>query len=187
MSRPFQRRHRPGDPQTPEEWQEAVDLAAGARLIADCKMYGVITGGPAIDVARCDFILRRGAKLGIRPSRPPLDTPNIQIEITDASEFHCFKLTLNPRWEECQNCDGHGTLMRPSAVHEEPPVEYDCDVCHGEGKLTIPGSGIEIMLHARSLVDLIHKCNLALCDWQKATTDDLLQKLVTYLPPRGNE
>lgn len=65
--------------------------------------------------------------------------PNIQVEITDASEFHCFKLTLNPA--------------------------------------SAPGERIEIFLHARSLVDLIHKCSLALCDWQKATTDDLLKRL----------
>ena len=65
--------------------------------------------------------------------------PNIQVEITDASEFHCFKLTLNPS--------------------------------------SAPGERIEIMLHGRSLVDLIHKCSVALCDWQAATTDDLLKRL----------
>ncbi len=63
--------------------------------------------------------------------------PNIQVEITDASEFHCFRLILNPQ------SDQH----------------------------------IEVMFHARSLVDLIHKCSLALCDWQAQTTKDLLKKL----------
>ena len=58
----------PRDPQTPEEWQQAVDAAAGARALADCMMYGLITG-PGIDVARCDEILERGAALGVRPSR----------------------------------------------------------------------------------------------------------------------
>ena len=65
--------------------------------------------------------------------------PNIQVEITDASEVHCFRLTLNPQ--------------------------------------SAPGEHIEIMFHARSLVDLIHKCSLALCDWQAQTTSDLLKKL----------
>jgi hypothetical protein len=67
------------------------------------------------------------------------DNPNIQVEITDASEFHCFRLTLNPA--------------------------------------SAPGERIEIMLHARSLVDLIHKCSLALCDWQAQNTDYLLKRL----------
>jgi hypothetical protein len=56
------------------------------------------------------------------------------MEITDASEFHCFRLTLRP----------------PS------------------------GEEIEIMLHARSLVELIHQCSTALCDWQKQTTTMLI-------------
>ena len=64
------------------------------------------------------------------------DNPNIQVEITDASEFHCFRLTLNPA--------------------------------------SAPGERIEIMLHARSLVDLIHKCSAALCDWH---TGSLLKRL----------
>jgi hypothetical protein len=58
------------DPKTPEEWQEAVDVAAGVRAIADCKMYGLIEGGPEIDIARCDDILARGRRRGITPSRP---------------------------------------------------------------------------------------------------------------------
>lgn len=69
----------------------------------------------------------------------PEGNENIQVEITDASEFHCFRLTLNPR----------GT------VEGESPR-------------------IEIMLHARSLVDLIHKCSLALCDWQSDSTKHIL-------------
>jgi hypothetical protein len=36
---------------------------------------------------------------------------------------------------------------------------------------------IEIMFHARSLVDLIHKCSLALCDWQAQTSAELLARL----------
>jgi len=61
---------------------------------------------------------------------------NIQVEITDAQEFHCFRLIFNPR--------------------------------------SAPGQRIEIMLHARSLVDLIHQCSTALCDWQKQTTTMLI-------------
>lgn len=78
---------------------------------------------------------------------------NIQVEITDAREFHCFKLVLNP---------------------EGPPFNPL------EPTKTAPR--IEIMLHARSLVDLIHKCNEALCDWQKQTTDYLLDRIYKVTP-----
>jgi hypothetical protein len=60
---------------------------------------------------------------------------NIQIEVTDFREFHCFRLLLNTR----------------------------------------DGNRIEVMFHARSLVDLIHKCSLALCDWQAQTSSHLIQ------------
>jgi len=58
----------------------------------------------------------------------------IQVEITDATEFHCFRMTLR----------------------------------------TPSGQNIEVMLHARSLVDLIHECSTALCEWQKQTTAMLI-------------
>jgi hypothetical protein len=72
-------------------------------------------------------------------SRTEDQNPNIQVEITDASEFHCFRLTLNPK--------------------------------------SGPGERVEIMFHARSLVDLIHKCSLALCDWQATNSEYLIRKL----------
>jgi hypothetical protein len=68
------------------------------------------------------------------------ENSNIVVEITDPSEFHCFRLILNPQ--------------------------------------SAPGQRIEIMLHARSLVDLIHKCSIALCDWQADRSAYLIEKLV---------
>lgn len=56
------------DPKTRAEWQKAVDGAAGFRAIADCMMYGLLQGGPKINVGRCDEILAEGAKRGVRPS-----------------------------------------------------------------------------------------------------------------------
>lgn len=58
------------NPKTPAEWQEAVDIAAGFRAIQDCKLYGLLTGGPEINVTRCDEILAAGRAKGIKPSRP---------------------------------------------------------------------------------------------------------------------
>ena len=66
---------------------------------------------------------------------------NIQVEITDARDFHCFRLVLN------------------AAAAANEPKEHS----------------IEIMLHARSLVDLIHQCSVALCEWQAQTTVELLR------------
>lgn len=58
----------------------------------------------------------------------------IRVEITDPSEFHCFRMVLNP----------------PGG----PPIE--------------------IMLHATSLVNLIHECSVALSEWQRATSQMLI-------------
>ena len=43
----------PEEPTTPEEWQLVVDAAAGFRCIAECRMYGLMKGGPEIDVQNC--------------------------------------------------------------------------------------------------------------------------------------
>jgi hypothetical protein len=57
------------EPKTQVEWQRAVDAAAGLRAVADCKMYGLLEGGPEINVARCDQILELGAAIQVYPSR----------------------------------------------------------------------------------------------------------------------
>jgi hypothetical protein len=67
------RKRPPLDPQTPEQWQEAVDSAAAMRMIADCKMYGLLEGGPVINISRCDELLERGQQLGVMPSAPVVD------------------------------------------------------------------------------------------------------------------
>ena len=55
------------DPQTPQEWQEAVDLAEFYRSLYDCQLYCLITISAEINTKRCDSILNRGAKLGYKP------------------------------------------------------------------------------------------------------------------------
>jgi hypothetical protein len=64
-------------PKTGSEWQEAVDAAAACRAVADCKLYGLLEGGPVVNVARCDEILERGRARGVFPSRP---VPELAIE-----------------------------------------------------------------------------------------------------------
>lgn len=55
------------DPQTPEEWQIAVDTAEILLMLDAAKTYGLVEGGPIVDMARCHELLQRGAALGIRP------------------------------------------------------------------------------------------------------------------------
>jgi hypothetical protein len=89
---------------------------------------------------------------------PTPGNSSIQVEITDASEFHCFRLLLNPQ--------GHAPDCERGTEPNQPCT------CAAQGA----GVRIEIMLHARSLVDLIHKCSEALCEWQHQTTGYLLER-----------
>ena len=57
------------EPQTEEEWQEAVDLAHAALSFDAAKQFGLLTGGPEVFTERCREILHRGAKRGTRPSK----------------------------------------------------------------------------------------------------------------------
>lgn len=58
------------DPQTPDEWQAAVDGADFLLFIDSAQQYGLITGGEGVNVDRCVEILERGADQGIFPSPP---------------------------------------------------------------------------------------------------------------------
>lgn len=55
------------DPKTREEWQEAVDLAEGLLALESARAYGFVAGGPSVDVARCEEVLRRGRDRGFTP------------------------------------------------------------------------------------------------------------------------
>lgn len=56
------------NPMTPAEWQEAVDGASGCLALEAARLYGLVTGGPKVDVARCEEILALGAELGVTPA-----------------------------------------------------------------------------------------------------------------------
>jgi alkanesulfonate monooxygenase SsuD/methylene tetrahydromethanopterin reductase-like flavin-dependent oxidoreductase (luciferase family) len=55
------------EPETDQEWQDAVNAAHVLLLIEDARFYGLIAGGPVVDVERCEKILRDGAAQGITP------------------------------------------------------------------------------------------------------------------------
>lgn len=56
------------EPQTRGEWQDAVDAAHACLALDAARQYGLVTGGPPVNVDRCAQILSDGAARGIRPS-----------------------------------------------------------------------------------------------------------------------
>ena len=59
----------PRMPRTRREWQAAVDAAEWALVVDSCRQYGLIEGGPDIDVDRCLLILERAKMRGITPAK----------------------------------------------------------------------------------------------------------------------
>lgn len=55
------------DPQTPAEWQDAVNAAEASLAFESARLYGLVAGGPGIDVDRCQHILAAGRARGIVP------------------------------------------------------------------------------------------------------------------------
>jgi hypothetical protein len=55
------------DPQNNAEWQEAVGLASALLHLDSARQYGLVTGGPEINVERCTRIVAAGALRGVTP------------------------------------------------------------------------------------------------------------------------
>lgn len=77
-------------PRTKAEWQEAVDGAEGALALDDCRMYGLVTGGPVVNRDRCTSILAMGAKKGFRPREGAVE---MFIAACDEAEANAERLT----------------------------------------------------------------------------------------------
>jgi hypothetical protein len=56
------------DPETPAEWQDAVDAADFFIAMDSCQQYGLITGGPRVNCERARELLDRGRALGYTPA-----------------------------------------------------------------------------------------------------------------------
>jgi hypothetical protein len=56
------------DPETPQEWQAAVDAAEFYLNMDSARQYGLLTGGPKVNADRCEEILRRGKRKGYVPA-----------------------------------------------------------------------------------------------------------------------
>jgi hypothetical protein len=70
MKRLLRRRKKkqPRDPETPAEWQEAVDAAEFFLRLDSGRQYGVLTGGPKVNCDRAVRILERGKARGYFPA-----------------------------------------------------------------------------------------------------------------------
>jgi hypothetical protein len=56
------------DPQNDAEWQEAVNAAHFLLCLDAARQYGLVTGGPEIDIDRCLTIVERGQVRGFVPT-----------------------------------------------------------------------------------------------------------------------
>lgn len=56
------------NPTTPDEWQEAVNLANFLLMLDSARQYGFITGGPKINVEQCQEIMVQAGLRGLRPT-----------------------------------------------------------------------------------------------------------------------
>jgi hypothetical protein len=55
-------------PDTPEEWQTVVDAARGAIVFDAARQYGLVKGGPEVNVERCQRLLELGQLRGYTPA-----------------------------------------------------------------------------------------------------------------------
>lgn len=55
-------------PDTPTQWQEAVDAAHACLALEAARLYGLVTGGPPVNVGRCEEILAQGRTRGYAPA-----------------------------------------------------------------------------------------------------------------------
>lgn len=60
------KKKKPPLPKTKAEWQKLVDVAGFFLLLDSARQYGVITGGPNVNVERCCQIIEAGRKKGIQ-------------------------------------------------------------------------------------------------------------------------
>lgn len=64
----------PQDPQTPIEWQNAVDAADALLKLDAARLYGLVRGGPEVDAERCWEIVHRAYELhGIEPAEDAVE------------------------------------------------------------------------------------------------------------------
>jgi hypothetical protein len=68
------------NPRTVQEWEDAVDAAQALLLLDSARRYGLVTGSPRVNVARCEALLKQGRKQGYRPRAETLHRLLLELE-----------------------------------------------------------------------------------------------------------
>lgn len=63
----------PQDPQGDAEWQNAADAAHALLAVDAARTYGLITGGPDVDVERCSEMPERASLRGITLAKDAIE------------------------------------------------------------------------------------------------------------------
>jgi hypothetical protein len=58
----------PRDPVTPRQWRRVMAMAEACLQLESARQYGLVVGGPAVNVDRCQALLFRGRALGHAPA-----------------------------------------------------------------------------------------------------------------------
>lgn len=58
----------PRDPVTPVQWQEAVDAAEALLRLDSARQYGLVTGGPKLNLTRIEWVQQEAKRRGIIPT-----------------------------------------------------------------------------------------------------------------------
>ena len=66
-------------PRTEAEWREATVLAEALLVLDSARQYGLLAGGPVINVDRCVAIVDEGARRGCRPTDDEIDAAAVEI------------------------------------------------------------------------------------------------------------
>jgi hypothetical protein len=53
-------------PETPSEWQDAANWCEGLLALDSARQYGLVTGGPKVNVDRCIAKAERKRKAGAK-------------------------------------------------------------------------------------------------------------------------
>lgn len=77
----------PREPRTLQEWQEAADAAEGALALDSARLYGLVKGGPVVDVNRCVYILDEAfQRYRVRPAADAIERFSTAISLCAADE-----------------------------------------------------------------------------------------------------
>jgi hypothetical protein len=97
-------------PHTIDEWQTAVDAALDALALHAAQAYGLVSGGPVVNVERCRQVLKEGEALACRPMK--MFTPADLQEILGIGESKELELRQSGQISHF----AHGKTIRYTAA-----------------------------------------------------------------------